>query len=160
MTVEDVYEEFRSQRYNVVFNSDGNGDCQFSAIARHLASIGIFRSERTIRDEICQYLEQNRSDTDGFSLEPFVGVPWSQYLASMALNCFQSVSDTVKNSVFIGCRCHGSHSSSAFPTCFKLCTWSLFGRRRDPLCEPCWRAEQEESENNGDGNQDEMTESE
>ena len=86
MTVEDVYEEFTSQGYNVVFNPDGNGDCQFSAIAHHLASIGIFRSERTIREEICQYLEQNPSDTDGFPLELFVGVPWSQYLASMVLN--------------------------------------------------------------------------
>ena len=54
MTVEDVYEEFTSQGYNVVFNPDGNGDCQFSAIAHHLASSGIFRSERTIREEICQ----------------------------------------------------------------------------------------------------------
>ena len=86
MTVEDVYEESTSQGYNVVFNPDGNGDCRFSAIAHHLASIGIFRSERTIREEICQYLEQNPSVTDGFPLELFVGVPWSQYLANMALN--------------------------------------------------------------------------
>ena len=41
MTVKDVYEEFRSQGYNVVFSPDGNGDCQFSAIAHHLASIGV-----------------------------------------------------------------------------------------------------------------------
>ena len=136
ITVEDVF-TFTSQGYNVVFNPDGNGDCQFSAIAHHLASIGIFRSEKTIRDEICRYLEQNPSDTDGFPLELFVGVPWSQYLASMALNgtygdqltlqaasCL--VSDTVNNSVFFGCRCHGSHFSSAFPACCKLRTWSLF----------------------------------
>ena len=86
MTVQDVYEEFTSQGYSVVFNPDGNGDCQFSAIAHHLTSIGIFRSERTIRDEICQYSEQNAIDTDGFLLELFVGVLWSQYLSSMALN--------------------------------------------------------------------------
>lgn len=71
MTVEDVYEEFTSQGYNVVFNPDGNGDCQFSAIAHHLASIGIYCSERTIREEICQYLEQNPSDTDGFPVRTF-----------------------------------------------------------------------------------------
>ena len=142
MTVEDVYED------NVVFNPDGNGDCQFSTIAHHLAGIGIFRSERTIGDEICQYLEQNPSDTDGFPLELFVGVPWSQYLASMALNgtygdqlTLHAASNlyliqlTIVSSLGADATVH--IFSSAFPTCCKLCTWSRFGRRWDPLCEPC-----------------------
>ena len=83
MTAEDVYEKFMPQGYNVTFNADGNGDCQFRAIAHHLASISTFRSERTMQEEICQYLEQNPSD---IPLELFVGVSWSQYLASMALD--------------------------------------------------------------------------
>ena len=49
----------------------------------------------------------NPSDTDGFPLELFVGVPWSQYLASLALDgtygdqltlqsCFQLQSESDK----------------------------------------------------------------
>ena len=128
MTVEDVYEGFRSQGYNVVLNPDRNGDCQFSAIERHLASIGIFRSERTIRDEICQYLEQNPSDTDGFPLELFVGVPWSQCLASMALNGTfgdQLTLQAASNRYLIQLRVVSSLGADIFPqhSCSKLCTW-------------------------------------
>jgi len=145
MTVDDVYEEFKSLGYNVVFNPDGNGDCQFSAIAHHLASIGIFRSERTIRDGICQYLEQNPSDTDGFPLELFVGVPWSQYLASTALNGTYGDQLTLQadsNLYLIQLTIVSSLGADAMvyilpqhsPPVASFALGHFFGRRRDPLC--------------------------
>ena len=166
MTVEDVYEEFTSQGYNVVFNPDGNGDCQFSAIVHHLASISIFRSERTIREEICQYLEQNPSDTDGFPLELFVGVPWSQYLASMALNgtygdqlTLQAASNlylmqlTIVSSLGADAMVHIFPQHSPPVAGFALGHFS----EEDGIHYVSLATEQEESENNEDGNQYEMT---
>ena len=79
----DVYEEFSTQGYHVIYNPDGDGNCQFAAIAHHLSSIGIFRSPRTLREEICRYLEDNPNDVDGFSLELYAAVPWNQYLVNM-----------------------------------------------------------------------------
>ena len=167
MTVEDVYEEFTSQGYNVVFNPDGNGDCQFSAIAHHLASIGIFRSERTIQEEISQYLEQNPSETDGFPLELFVGVPWSQYLASMALNgtygdqlTLQAASNlyliqlTTVSSLGVDAMVHIFPQHSPPVASFALGHFS----EEDGIHYVSLAREQEESENNEDGNQFDMTE--
>ena len=158
MTVEDVYE------HNVVFNPDGNDDCQFSTIAHHLASIGIFRSKRTIRDEICQYLEQNPSDTGRF-----VGVPWSQYLASMALNgtygdqlTLQAASNlyliqlTIVSSLGADAMVHIFPQHSPPVASFALGHFS----EEHGIHYVRLAREQEESENNEDGNQDEMTESE
>ena len=39
-----------------------------------------------MREEIVQYLENNLTDTEGFPLELYAGVPWSQYLQSMAMD--------------------------------------------------------------------------
>ena len=41
------------------------------------------RSPEKVREEIVQYLENNPTDPEGFPLELYAGVPWSQYLQSM-----------------------------------------------------------------------------
>jgi len=55
-------------------------------LARLLQTIGIFRSEESLRREIVRYLTENPNNQDGFPCELFAGMPWSQYLASMAQN--------------------------------------------------------------------------
>ena len=42
--------------------------------------------EETLRKEIVDYLNNNPLAQDGFPIELFVGVPWSQYLATMSHN--------------------------------------------------------------------------
>lgn len=86
ITREERYEPFLDQGYEVSFNPAGDGNCQFAAVSWFLQTIGIFRSEESLRKEVVEYLSQNPQAQDGFPLELFVGVPWSQYLASMSQN--------------------------------------------------------------------------
>jgi len=86
MTANDVLEEFSSQGYDVVFNPNGDGNCQFSAIIHHLNNIGIFRSPETLREEICSFLRDNPDGVDGTPLELFAGMPWNEYLSNMINN--------------------------------------------------------------------------
>ena len=48
--------------------------------------MGIFWSAKTLRKEIVFFLESNPNSADGTPLEFFSGVPWTQYLQSMARN--------------------------------------------------------------------------
>lgn len=86
MTPEDLNQPFSDQGYHITYNPPGDGNCQFSALARLLQTIGIFRSEESLRREIVRYLTENPNNQDGFPCELFAGMPWSQYLASMAQN--------------------------------------------------------------------------
>ena len=70
----------------LMHNPPGDGNCQFGALCFWLNRLGIHRSPEKVREEIVQYLENNPTDTEGFPLELYAGVPWSQYLQSMAMD--------------------------------------------------------------------------
>ncbi|XP_068731120.1 uncharacterized protein [Montipora capricornis] len=86
MTPEDLHQPFSEQGFDVTYNPPGDGNCQFSALAHLLQTIGIFHSEESLRREIVRYLAENPNNQDGFPFELFVGMPWSQYLTSIAQN--------------------------------------------------------------------------
>ena len=86
MTRQERYQPFLDQGYEVSFNPAGDGNCQFAALSWFLRHLGILRSEETLRKEIVDYLNNNPLAQDGFPLELFVGVPWSQYLENMTHN--------------------------------------------------------------------------
>ena len=77
-------QNFEEEGLRITYNPPGNGNCQFSALCYHLAKIGIFRSPDTLRKEIVEYMRMHPNGVDGMPLELFVGLPWNQYLASMA----------------------------------------------------------------------------
>ena len=88
MTRQEHYQQFLDQGYEVSFKPGGDGNCQFAALSStwFLRHLGILRSEETLRKEIVDYLNNNPLAQDGFPLELFVGVPWSQYLPNMSHN--------------------------------------------------------------------------
>ena len=49
----------------MTFDPLGNGNCQFSAIAHQLYSLGIHRAASKVRKEIVKYLEENQNDQQG-----------------------------------------------------------------------------------------------
>ena len=63
-----------------------DGNCQFSAICKLLNSIGIYRSNQTMREEIVNYLSNNPLAADGTPLQNFTDLPWPAYLSSMSQN--------------------------------------------------------------------------
>ena len=114
-------------------------------------------------------MEQNPSYTDGFPLELFVGVPWSQYLASMALNGTygdQLTLQAASNLYVIQLTIVSSLGADAMVLIFPqhsppVASFALgHFSEEDGIHFVSLVREQEESENNEDGNQDEMTESE
>ncbi|KXJ07699.1 hypothetical protein AC249_AIPGENE7713, partial [Exaiptasia diaphana] len=80
---EDHIDEFFLQGYHVDFDPMGDGNCQFEALTHLLPTVGIFRSIKTLREEIVRYLQQNPNSVDGVPLEMFAGIPWEQYLSEM-----------------------------------------------------------------------------
>lgn len=70
----------------VRFDPPNAGNCQFSALCNQLTQIGIFRSPKTLREELVEYLQTHPDGADGFPLELFVGSPWDEHLKSMACN--------------------------------------------------------------------------
>ena len=50
-----------------------NGDCQFSAVASQLATIGIHRSATTLRSEVVESIRRNPALNDGTPLALFIG---------------------------------------------------------------------------------------
>ncbi|KAL9957913.1 hypothetical protein ACROYT_G034868 [Oculina patagonica] len=73
-----------NQRLAVRFDPPKDGNCQFSALCHQLTQIGIFRSPKTLREELVEYLRTHPDGADGFPLELFVSLPWDEYLKSMA----------------------------------------------------------------------------
>ena len=82
----EVFEVFEDQGFQIEYNPDGNGNCQFSALAHQLKSIGIFRSDKTLRKTITDYLRENPLDNDGFPLMAYVYDfdNWNDYVDNMA----------------------------------------------------------------------------
>lgn len=67
-----------------MFDPPGDGNCQFHAISHALNRFGIYRSAQTLRADIINYLENNENDRDGWPLELFMGMPFSDYLSQMS----------------------------------------------------------------------------
>ena len=88
LPMENDRELFSSRLLNqglaVRFDPPKDGNCQFSALCNQLTQIGIFRSPKTLREELVEYLQTHPDGADGFPLELFVGLPWDEYLKSMA----------------------------------------------------------------------------
>ena len=61
----DHFYSFEEQGYRVAFHPNGDGSCQFAAVAFLLKNIGIFRSADTLRPEIVKYLTEHRNAADG-----------------------------------------------------------------------------------------------
>lgn len=73
---EDRLEEFESSNLNICFDPIPDGNCQFAAISDQLATIGIFRSAETFREEIVADLTFNPYGVDGTPLSEYVEGTW------------------------------------------------------------------------------------
>ena len=63
MEKEDYRKIIEDQGVVITYNPPGNGDCQFTSLARQFKSgLGILRSPETLREEIVEYLESNPLD--------------------------------------------------------------------------------------------------
>ena len=87
LTKEDRLASFFEQRYSVLFDPPGDGNCQFHAIAHGLSHYVIYRSTQSLRTNIVRHLENNPNDCHGKPLELFMGMPFSVYVGQMPRNC-------------------------------------------------------------------------
>ena len=65
-----------SAHFFISFDPPKDGNCQFAAICKLLNSIGIHRSNHTMREDIAA----------GTPLQNFTDLPWPTYLSSMSQN--------------------------------------------------------------------------
>ena len=72
------------QGYKVLYDLQGDGNCQFSSVAFALRDSHIFRSAETLGKEVVSYLSTHDYSSDGIPLELFAGILWSQYITKMA----------------------------------------------------------------------------
>ena len=84
MTKDDDLETFSSLSFQVDYNPDGDGNCQFEALRFRLQTLGIYLSVQALPEEIVQYLTQNPDNVYGIPLANFAEMPCDRYLASMA----------------------------------------------------------------------------
>lgn len=83
----DRLEDFISMQLRVRFDPDPDGNCQFAAMADQLATLGIFRSPETLRDEIVRDLRAHPFTENGTPLSSFVDEnDWDVYLDRMTQN--------------------------------------------------------------------------
>ena len=75
-----------SAHFVISFDPPKDGNCQFAAICKLLNSIGIHRSNHTMREDIVNYLNNNPTAADGTPLQNFTDLPWPTYLPSMSQN--------------------------------------------------------------------------
>ena len=84
LTKRDRLEQITEQGYNVVYDTQGDGNWQFSALCFALRNVGLHRSPETMRREV-QYL--NSSDmANGIPLAFFAGVRWERYFQEMQMD--------------------------------------------------------------------------
>lgn len=69
-----------NQGLAVQYDPPKDGNCQFSALCHQLTQIGTCRSLKTL----VKYLWAHPDGADGFPLELFIGLPWDEYIKSMA----------------------------------------------------------------------------
>lgn len=85
LTHDNRLEIFESSNLNIRFDPLPDGNCQFSAIADQLSTIGIFRSERKLRMEIVADLTLLPYGMDvSPSIPNYVQGSWTDYLQRMA----------------------------------------------------------------------------
>lgn len=83
-THEERLESFESSNLNIHSDPIPDGSCQFAAVADQLATIGIFRSASTLREEIVADLTFHPHGVDGTPLSEYVAGTWGDYLQRMA----------------------------------------------------------------------------
>ena len=74
---------------SISYNPPGDGSCPFAAITNHLATLGIHRSARSLRQEVIKYLEIHVVLGNSEQAVPwviFIEEPRMQYLRRMNLN--------------------------------------------------------------------------
>ena len=70
--------DFPHMSITLMHNPPGDVNCQFGALCFWLNRLGIHRSPEKVREEIVEHLKNNPTDTEGFPLELYEGVPRSQ----------------------------------------------------------------------------------
>ena len=65
MTQDDHFDIFSSLGFQVLYNTNGDGNCQLEALTFWLQTLGIYRSVEALREEIIQYLTENPDNVDG-----------------------------------------------------------------------------------------------
>ena len=78
----DLIGEIKNQGYIVIYDSPGDGNCQFSTLCESLLNFGIFRSSQTLREEIVNYLIRVESINDKV-VRDFSNIPWDDYIQQM-----------------------------------------------------------------------------
>ena len=79
---ERVFMEDRlnSAHFLISYDPPGDGNCQFSVVCEALRNIGLYRSVKTLREEIVEYLK------DHPHMQNLTTDAWSTYLQNMAKN--------------------------------------------------------------------------
>lgn len=78
--------DFPHMSLSLMHNSPGDGNCNFCALCFCLNHCGIHRSPETVQEEIVKCLLSNPNNIEGFPLELFMGMLWSEHLQSLAKN--------------------------------------------------------------------------
>ena len=88
MRREDYVQAIEDQDFELVYNSPGDGNCQFAALSHQVRKLGILRPPETMRKEIVTYLESNPYDSTGFPLLEHLAdnefALWNDYMNHMA----------------------------------------------------------------------------
>ena len=66
--------------FHISYDPPGDGNCQFSVICEALRNIGLYRSVKTLREQIVEYLK------DHPHMQNFITDTWPTYLQNMAKN--------------------------------------------------------------------------
>ena len=67
------------QDFDITFNPSPDGNCQFSTIVNHLQSIGIYRSDEILRQEVVSYLINNPAFGGTNFILHFLDIGWEDY---------------------------------------------------------------------------------
>lgn len=71
-THDDRLQSLMDQGYDVIYDPPGDGNCQFSALAYVLHYANIYRSAKTLREDVIRYLRENNQLPDGYPIELFI----------------------------------------------------------------------------------------
>jgi len=85
-THEEGLESFESSNLKIRFDPIPDGSCQFAAIADQMATLAIFCSVSTLREEIMVDLTFYPNVVDGTRLSEYVEGAWGDYLQRLAQN--------------------------------------------------------------------------
>ena len=71
------------QGFEITFHPAPDGNCQFSAIAYHFQSIGIYRSAETLRHKVVSYLINSPAFGGTNVIPDFLDMVWEDYSREM-----------------------------------------------------------------------------